>query len=385
VVLFGFRKEVTVGLMKKIPDPQSAVLRLNAICPYYTMFPLEFPFRVLGRVSRGEWVLDPFCGRGTTNYAARLRGISSVGIDSNPVAVAIAAAKLVAASPEEIVLLGESILAGTDWPDSMPQGEFWELCYDTETLREICILRESLMRSCRTPQEIALRALILGMLHGPQNKGAPSYLSNQMPRTYATKPQPAVRYWRKRNLRPQPVRVLDVIQRKAEHFFRDLPRPVSGEIVLGDSRTVLRETGTRRFHWVITSPPYYGMRTYYSDQWLRNWFLGGPDDVVYRIDGQIPHSSREDFLLGLAAVWRNVAHVCAPGARMIVRFGSLPSAREDTRHLFRQSLVLADCGWRIVTGKPAGSATRGRRQARQFRITEYASMEEMDYYAVLEG
>ena len=68
---------------------------LNGVCPYFTMFPLVFPLRILERyASRGEWVLDPFSGRGTTNYAARLLGLPSVGIDSSPVASALTQAKM---------------------------------------------------------------------------------------------------------------------------------------------------------------------------------------------------------------------------------------------------------------------------------------------------
>jgi len=38
---------------------------LNAVCPYYTMFPLEFPLVVLTRHSRPKQrILDPFCGKG---------------------------------------------------------------------------------------------------------------------------------------------------------------------------------------------------------------------------------------------------------------------------------------------------------------------------------
>src|SRR5687767_1656889 len=56
---------------------------LNGICPYYTMYPLDFPLHVLGkRVTSEEWVLDPFCGRGTTNFAARLLGLPTVGLDT---------------------------------------------------------------------------------------------------------------------------------------------------------------------------------------------------------------------------------------------------------------------------------------------------------------
>ena len=58
---------------------------------------------------------------------------------------------------------------------------------------------------------------------------------------------------------------------------------------------------------MITSPPYYGMRTYIPDQWLRNWFVGGSDTVDYCHKGQIVHSSPEEFVADLQAVWNGVA------------------------------------------------------------------------------
>lgn len=51
---------------------------LNAICPYFTMFPLEYPLRVLKKHRKDKpVVLDPFCGRGTTLFAARSLGLES--------------------------------------------------------------------------------------------------------------------------------------------------------------------------------------------------------------------------------------------------------------------------------------------------------------------
>jgi DNA modification methylase len=62
----------------------------NAICPYYTMFPLEFPLRLLKKHKAiSPTVFDPFCGRGTTIYAARKLGLRSYGIDTSPIAAAI--------------------------------------------------------------------------------------------------------------------------------------------------------------------------------------------------------------------------------------------------------------------------------------------------------
>lgn len=37
------RKETATGL-KRLPKLTSPLLRLNGLCPYYTMFPLSFPF-----------------------------------------------------------------------------------------------------------------------------------------------------------------------------------------------------------------------------------------------------------------------------------------------------------------------------------------------------
>jgi DNA modification methylase len=104
------RKEVAPPL-KRLPKLTAPLLRLNGLCPYYTMFPLVFPFHALANSKAGEWVLDPFCGRGTTILAARLRGLPSVGVDSNPVAGAIAAAKLPQVRAWEIIALARDILS----------------------------------------------------------------------------------------------------------------------------------------------------------------------------------------------------------------------------------------------------------------------------------
>ena len=43
---------------------------LNGICPYFTMFPLAFPEGILKRhAAKGDTVLDPFLGTGTTTLA----------------------------------------------------------------------------------------------------------------------------------------------------------------------------------------------------------------------------------------------------------------------------------------------------------------------------
>lgn len=381
----GRHSELVTRVRAALYRKGSPELDLNTICPYYTMFPLDFPLSILKKADKNDWVLDPFCGRGTTIFAARMLGLGSVGIDSNPVAAAISAAKLVDTEATSVIATARSILGNKTKPVYIPNGEFWKHCYHPETLKNICVLRESFMKNCSTPAKIVLRALMLGILHGPLRKGKPTYLSNQMPRTYAGKPAAAVRYWQRKDLlQPPYVDVLETIINRANHSLAKLLPPGKGAVYCGDARyAALIVPKNIYFNWIITSPPYFGMRTYKPDQWLRNWFLGGRDCVDYNNDDQLPHS-REQFVAGLAQVWRSTAEICRPGARLIIRFGCLPSEPVDAFYILKASLKLAGCGWQVKTRKDAGSASNGNRQSEQFKNGSKKALPEFDLYARLE-
>ncbi len=370
----------------KLPIKTSPLLRLNGISPYFTMFPLDFPLKQLLKARAGEWVLDPFCGRGTTNYAARLLGLPSVGVDSNMVAVATAAAKMVDVKAIDIIELCASILSRSKEPIDVPKGRFWDLCYHRDTLRQICILREELLRDCSSDERIALRALLMGILHGQLRKTLPTYLSNQMPRTYATKPNSAIKYWEARGMTPKYVDVWDAVARRACFVFAQMLPASGGMIIHGDSRHLHLDQLSHRFSWVITSPPYPGMNTYLPDQWLRNWFLGGSDMVEYKDKGQIAHISELAFIEELSQVWRRVALSCEPKAHMVIRFGRLPRYKGDPSLILRRSIKMADSGWRVTAVRSAGQSARGKRQAEQFGHGILGdAADEIDLYAMLEG
>jgi len=355
---------------------------LNGICPYFTMFPLEFPLGILRkRASSGDWVLDPFCGRGTTNFASRLLGLPSLGVDSNPVATAITASKLVDTSVIDIMSEARDILTGS-LPTAVPEGEFWKWAYHRDTLRDVCRFREAFLDECRSPVRIALRAIILGALHGPEQKVFPGYFSNQCPRTYSPKPGYSIRFWRDRGLKPQPVDVLAVIERRATRYYSGLLAEI-GICRLADSRrpeSIQPVAPEGRFRWVITSPPYYGMRTYRPDQWLRNWFLGGPETVDYTNDDQVVHSSPEAFAADLATVWRNSARVCTSDARMVIRFGGISDRKASPLDIIKTSL--AGSGWRVRTIIQAGTAASGKRQADAFLRRRTKPLAEYDVWAI---
>src|SRR6266705_2503887 len=80
-------------------------------------------------------------------------------------------------------------------------------------MREACALREG-VQPLRSQAAAVLRAVCLGALHGPLTKSVAtrSYFSNQMPRTFASKPDYSVRYWQAQDLKPVAVDVLQILE-----------------------------------------------------------------------------------------------------------------------------------------------------------------------------
>lgn len=354
---------------------------LNGICPYFTMFPLDFPLQILSKGSRkGDLVLDPFCGRGTTNLAARLLGLTSLGVDSSPVAVAITGAKLVTATPDEIVEEAKVILAQRE-PRDVPKGEFWQWAFETGVLNALCKFREAFMEECTSEVRIALRGVILGALHGPKQKTFQSYFSNQCPRTYAPKPRYATAFWKRQGMQPEAVNVMSIIERRSKRYYEHNSE-TKGEVRLADSRgSGAVDPGSLggQFDWVITSPPYYGMRTYIPDQWLRYWFLGGPETVDYTNRDQIVHSSPDSFVSDLRLVWNNASNACRDGAKMVIRFGGITDRSASPLELITASL--SGSNWNIASVQEAGTATEGKRQADAFLRTRTKPIIEYDICA----
>jgi hypothetical protein len=168
-----------------------------------------------------------------------------------------------------------------------------------------------------------------------------------MPRTYAAKPDYAVRFWTRRGLQPEYVDLPELVKRKARHYFAEAPEPVPFHVICGDSRTFNLADAGLKFSRVVTSPPYLGMRTYVPDQWLRFWFLGGPETVTYRHTDQLTHTSAADFARQLGRALRRPAYLPLPAFALRLLFGImaeemfldgqrvLPKAAEASGYRFR--------------------------------------------------
>lgn len=362
---------------------------LNAICPYFTMFPIEYPLRILKKhKNKKPVVLDPFCGRGTTLFAARTLGFEAWGFDSSPIAVAISKAKLATCTIGDAIYLAEKILNENRYVEK-PSCSFFKMAFHSKTLHDLCILRRGLMDlEHETDASAVLRAAILGCLHGPLSKNLEntSYFSNQMPRTYAPKPDYAVKYWKEKNISAPKINVLRVLNRKLQRLTElenTSPSSIS-QVLQGDSQSSnLFKQAKARPSVVITSPPYYGMKTYIQDQWLRNWFLGGPSSVDYSLGEQLDHKTKESFASSMGKVWRNIHETSKSSEplHMYIRFGIIPSFKTDAKKIFLGSLEESNRTWRLISNRSAMSANVGKRQAHQMKAKS-TPFSEFDFHVV---
>jgi len=116
------------------------------------------------------------------------------------------------------------------------------------------------------------------------------------------------------------------------------------------------------------------------DQWLRNWFVGGPDVTDYSAEHQLRHSSPTDFAAELKQVWQYAGRLSKPGARMMVRFGGINDRTADPVTIIKASLK--ESAWEVSAIRSAGLASAGKRQAAHFGAGVDEPRAEFDVWAV---
>lgn len=307
---------------------------MHSICPYFAMFPESFVERQILSFSRlGDWVFDPFCGRGTTVFESLLHGRRAAGSDVNPVAVCIAAAK--SAAPEFAKLLerlGELEARFSEDPlEFNAETEFFAKCFHPETYSQIMFLRRELQWRSNSI-DCFIAAMALGALHGESHRSE-LYLSNRMPRTISTKPEYSIRWWKSRGLIAPRRNAFDVLRRLASYRYKAAPAKLQGIVRQSDARVsgesfpeLLSSVGL-----VVTSPPYFDTTDYSEDQWLRLWFLGGETAPRLRLNRDDRHTSVAEYWEFLTQAWGGIRPLLASDATIVIRIGGKRFTKDDLR------------------------------------------------------
>jgi len=344
--------------------------RFHALCPYFAMFPESFAEGWINKLSgKGDVVLDPFSGRGTTAFSAILLGRTAVACDVNDVAYCLTRAKTHAPSLRTVLgriasLEGE--YRNRSWrKDAAECPEFFHYAYHGDTLRQLLYLRKQLAWK-RVRSDTMIASLVLGALHGETNK-SPSYLSNQMPRTISTKPAYSIRFWQKHGFHAPERDVFALLKSRAA-FRYETPPPDGRAIVLQrDMRELPRvaESFPGPIRCVITSPPYLDVTNFEEDQWLRLWFLGGPPyPQTFRLSRDDRYRLADDYWRFIADMWRVLGTILQRGADIVIRLGS---SRVGALELQRQLTATSQFSGRRVHLVKAETSDIIRRQTRSFR------------------
>ncbi len=310
----------------RMPEPKRN--RFHSLCSYFAMFPESFVGTWLERLSKpGDYVLDPFCGRGTTPFQALLMGRKAIACDVNPVAYCVTRAKTNAPTIAGVRRRITSLEQGfepSEWEKerrALPQ--FFRAAYSPSTLRQILYLRKELAWR-RTKTDCMLAALLLGSLHGESNK-SPSYLSNQMPHTISTKPEYSVRFWEKHGDVAPRRDTFALLRTMAQFRYRSSPPEGTAEVFRSDMRDLPDHISKHPepIRCVITSPPYFDVTNFEEDQWLRLWFLGGKPSVDSgRFSRDDRHSDADAYWKFIADMWRVFGRILGPKAWILIRLGT---------------------------------------------------------------
>ena len=355
---------------------------LHSICPYFAMFPEEFVEKQLyAYTNRGDTVFDPFSGRGTTVFESLLKGRRAAGVDVNPVAVCISGAKADPprlGSVERRLDLLEDAQQETDALE-VPEGDFFPACFHQETLQQVLFLRERLDWShSRVDRFIA--AVILGCLHGESHKSR-NCISNRMPRTISTSPEYSVRWWADKGYAAPERNVFEVTRRLVDYRLGHSLPGVRGSVRCRDARTA--SSAFRKLRksvaLIVTSPPYLDTTHYAEDQWLRLWFLGGPERPVATATRDDRYRDRDQYWQFLTESWAGCAGLLKDEAVVVVRIGGTSLKKKDLLCGLRRSLQNGLSQFDVKERGPGITTEIKNRQTNAFRPGTSAIRYEHDF------
>lgn len=300
---------------------------LQSMSSYLGGFPPRIPRFIIDEcVPPRTTVLDPFCGAGTTLVEAKLSGRPTIGVDKNPLAVALSRAKVAGVDLDQIRARINELACNFPGEVALdPDSENIRIIFHPRTLAQLCYLRDALDSARET--DAFLIGAILGIMHGKMRKdGGTAYLSIDMPNTFSMSPDYVRKFVKKHKLIQPPIDVFFQLRQRAAWLLRSgaLPDQPPAAVIEGDATNLpelLKSVGLRTVGAVVTSPPYLGILRYGAFNWIRLWFLRQTQQQVDRmLDGT---DSMDVYLSFMATFFDSLAKVTKPGAIVAMVIGDV--------------------------------------------------------------
>ncbi len=302
---------------------------------YRACFKPQLPRFFIERLTDpNDRVYDPFMGRGTTLLEAALLGRRPAGCDVNPLSQVLVAPRLTPPTAEEV----KARLASLDFDHPAELPDDLLVFYHPETLRQLCALREYLLRRQEAGELDAVDSWIRMVAVNRLTGHSPGFFSiYTLPPNQAVSVEVQRKINRDRNQTPPPRDVSAIILKKTRTLLADCDQPTRDALasVAGEARLMTATADDTPFladqsvDLVVTSPPFLDVVDYAGDNWLRCWFCG---IVPVGIDITLARRT-DEWRAAMTRVFGELHRVVRPGGHVAFEVGEVRSGRVKLEQL----------------------------------------------------
>lgn len=287
---------------------------------YRACYKPQLPGYFIDRYAKpGEWVYDPFMGRGTTLIEAKLKGHNVIGNDVNPLSEILTAPRLCL---QEIAQI-EHRIENIQLPKVEIENEDLLVFFERKTLEELYGWR-SYFKARQTSGEFDsvdawLQMVACNRLTG-HSKGFFSVYT--LPPNQATTLSAQRKINEKRKQSPEYRDTKSLVLKKSKSLLRQaLPEDYdrTRSTLICRSADATPEIPDESVQLIVTSPPFLDIVNYVGDNWLRNWFCQCEPEA-----GKLWQLRKlEDWTEKMTASLKEMSRVLKPDGRIALEVGEV--------------------------------------------------------------
>lgn len=247
---------------------------------YRACFKPQLPRFFINRLTKeGDFIYDPFLGRGTTIIEAGLLNRKVIGNDINPLSIILSEPRFLIPDYNELKEYLQSIPVYKNLRAEIDLSMF----YHKDTEGEIVSLKNYLLEKSYSDSlnklDKWIRMISTNRLTG-HSKGFFSVYT--MPPNQAVSSERQIRINKKYNQRPDYRNVKEIILSKTKSLIKDITPLEKIRLADVNKTAVFLNTDARLTKIIpdnfvqltVTSPPFLDVVQYAQDNWLRCWFNG---------------------------------------------------------------------------------------------------------------
>lgn len=298
---------------------------------YRACFKPQLPHFFIKHLSRaGDYIYDPFLGRGTTMLEAALLDRKPLGNDINPLSKMLTEARFLIPELTDLEAQLNSIPLQTGLKADIDLSMF----YHPDTESEIVSLRNYLLEKEEnrglSPTDKWIRMVATNRLTG-HSRGFFSVYT--MPPNQAVSPERQVKINEKRQQKPQYRNTRKLILKKSQSLLRNvgtkqkklLYKHYRSAQFFNTDASATESIPDDHIQLTVTSPPFLNIVQYSQDNWLRAWFNGiNPREVEQTITMA---RTIEQWIEKMQAVFHELFRITKPGGFVAFEVGEVKNGK----------------------------------------------------------